>query len=228
MIALAVGLVGAVTMLMAFLLFGKRRRGDDEPDAASLAASAAAGYPLRSASPRALASGASPMMATGLAPVQATAGAAAPPERDSHLPRWRRPSLLEARKNDPLRGGITVAASLTFDGRTSEAVEGRERRRIRYRLVSLLDMPDEVQGAEIGSLDEGDEVVLLDKAGTYWRVLCPDGREGWLHKMTLGDTVIDSPSAPSTWTAADEALAPGGFEDIMRAYNESRRQFGDI
>ena len=117
------------------------------------------------------------------------------------------------------------AARLTFDGRAQEAVTGLERRRIRYRLVSLLDMPDEVRGVEIGSLDEGDEVVLMEKRGTYWRVLCPDGREGWLHKMTLGDAVIES--APDTWTSADEGPAAGGFEDILRAYTESRRQFGE-
>ena len=81
---------------------------------------------------------------------------------------------------------------LTFDGEIETAVTGMERRLIRYRLVSLLNQPDEVRGVEIGVLDEGDEVVLLEKRGTYWRVLCPDGREGWLHKMTLGDVVIDS------------------------------------
>jgi len=101
-----------------------------------------------------------------------------------------------------------------------------ERRRIRYRLVSLLDAPDEIRGTEVGTLDEGDEVVLLEKLGTYWRVLCPDGREGWLHKMTLGDVVIES-SGADTWTAADNGPSVGSFEDILRAYTEGRRQFGE-
>jgi hypothetical protein len=153
-----------------------------------------------------------------------TAGPA--PEIDAHLPRWRRPSLMEARKADPTRGGMAAAAKLTFDGRASDAVTGLERRRIRYRLVSLLDMPDEVRGVEIGNLDEGDEVVLMERRGTYWRVLCPDGREGWLHKMTLGDVVIATSGAAESWTSADDGPAAGSFEDVLRAYNESRSQFG--
>ncbi len=100
-----------------------------------------------------------------------------------------------------------------------------ERRRIRYRLVSLLDAPDEVRGGEIGTLDEGDEVVLLEKHGTYWRVLCPDGRQGWLHKMTLGDIVVEA-GAPDTWTAADNGSTTGTFEDILRSYREQQGQFG--
>ena len=102
---------------------------------------------------------------------------------------------------------------------------GLERRRIRYRLVSLLDEPDEVRGVEIGSLDEGDEVVLVEKRGTYWRVLCPDGRDGWVHKMTLGDVVIDSAAAADSWTSGDDAPTAGGFEDALRRYHESPRQF---
>jgi hypothetical protein len=94
-------------------------------------------------------------------------------------------------------------------------------------MVSLLDVPDEIRGVEIGNLDEGDEVVLLEKRGTYWRVLCPDGREGWLHKMTLGDAVIDSATAADSRTSADEGPSLGGFEDALRAYNESHRQFGE-
>jgi hypothetical protein len=106
---------------------------------------------------------------------------------------------------------------------------------------------------EIGSLDEGDEVVLLERLGTYWRVLCPDGREGWLHKMVLGAAIVDAPppaaalppaalplaalpSAPhaatrnkvgATWTSADEGPAPGSFEDVLRLYSERRQQFGE-
>ena len=133
---------------------------------------------------------------------------------------------MEARKADPTRGVPAAGVHLTFDGVKGDAVDGMERRRIRYRLVSLLDTPDEVRGSEIGTLDEGDEVVLLEKRGTYWRVLCPDGRQGWLHKMTLGEVVIAS-GVTDTWTAADSAPAVGTFEDILRAYTEQRRQFGE-
>jgi len=233
---------GGVTMLMAFVLFGKRRRdgGQDVPDEA-LAASAATGLGYVP-SP-----GLRPAMATATAqaPVSAAQAAAAAaavsavadsagvgpaPEMDAHLPRWRRPSLIEARKADPTRDGgmgpgAAAAARLTFE-RVSDAVSGLERRRIRYRMVGLLDMPDEIRGIEIGSLDEGDEVVMLEKRGTYWRVLCPNGSEGWLHKMTLGDVVIATAGTSESWTSADDGPAPGSFEDVLRAYNESRQQFG--
>jgi hypothetical protein len=123
---------------------------------------------------------------------------------------------------------VSTNVRLTFDGDVGAAVTGMERRLIRYRLVSLLSAPDEVRGVEIGVLDEGDEVVLLEKRGTYWRVLCPDGREGWLHKMTLGDVVIDSSTAVAdSWTAGDDGPRVGGFEDVLRAHTERRQQYGE-
>jgi hypothetical protein len=66
-------------------------------------------------------------------------------------------------------------------------LEDYERRQIGYRLVLLLDSPDELRSREIGILDQGDEVQLLQRHGAYWLVLCPDGRQGWLHRMTLAD-----------------------------------------
>jgi hypothetical protein len=224
----AVVTTGAVTMMMAFMVFGKRRR-DGEPTADDdiLAAQAARGT---GAVPNSRTVGSKVMPGAVAAATAVQAAAAAPPELDQidgHLPRWRRPSLMQARKTDPTRS-VSTGLKLTFDGDAGSAVTGMERRLIRYRLVSLLSAPDEVRGVEIGVLDEGDEVILLEKAGTYWRVLCPDGREGWLHKMTLGDVVIDSSAAGAgTWTSADDGPILGGFEDVMRAYRERRAEFGE-
>jgi hypothetical protein len=143
------------------------------------------------------------------------------------MPRWRRPSLLEARKADPIRDGV-VAPRLSFDHGLVGALDGRERRLIRYTLVRLLDQPDELRGAEIGFLDSGDEVQLLEKRGVYWLVLTPDGRQGWIHKMTLGDVVGEPvPTAPTatmpidaeTWTMGDDIDG-----DVLAAYLESRRR----
>ena len=108
------------------------------------------------------------------------------------MPRWRRPSLLEARKADPARS-IASTHRMSFENGVVDAVDGRERRTIRYAVVRLLDAPDELRSAEIGQLDQGDEVQLIERSGSYWLVLCPDGRQGWLHKMTLGDVVSDAP-----------------------------------
>ena len=79
---------------------------------------------------------------------------------EAGLPRWRRPSLLLARKADPGRTA-SMAVSLTFAEATVPALDGEERRRIRYRLVRLLDLPDEVRATELGILDAGDEVQIL-------------------------------------------------------------------
>lgn len=209
---------GAVTMVMAFLVFGKRRR-DGEPTAPDdvLSRAAATGAGLVPDGSLAGGAGGAPAPVAGSAPL---AVGVMPTDADAHLPRWRRPSLLEARKADPTRMPAPTVR-LTFDGEPAAGAPGAERRLIRYRLVSLLDLPDEVRGREIGVLDEGDEVVLVEKRGTYWRVLCPDGREGWLHKMTLGDTVIDSSvSGSASWTSGDEG--PTGFEDVLRAYRMRR------
>jgi hypothetical protein len=98
---------------------------------------------------------------------------------DVNLPRWRRPSLLAARKSDPIRNGADHVA-MTFNTHDAPSAGG-ERHVIRYQLVRLLDRPDELLGQAIDSLDEGDEVEILEQRGTYRRVLTPDGRQGWIH-----------------------------------------------
>ncbi len=161
-----------VTLLAAFLLFGRRRRRDDEEGMLVPAVAATAAYtsvPIPS----------NPMVDPG------TGGT------DIDLPRWRRPSLMAARKSDPIRAEGAMAASLTF-ARGSTAASGAERRLVRYRIVRLLDQPDELMGSTVGSLDEGDEVEVVESHGLYRRVVTPDGRSGWLHKMTLGD-LIETP-----------------------------------
>ena len=161
-------------VVAAFFILGRRRRRDEDE-----------GQPLVPA------------------PALAVAAVAAPAEydvdpgtggTDVDLPRWRRPSLMAARKSDPIRAGA-VAGSMTF-ANGAAAQTGGERRRVRYRLVRLLDRPDEVAGATVGSLDEGDEVEVLEAKGMYRRVRAPDGRSGWLHKMTLGDVLETSEPEP--------------------------------
>ena len=91
---------------------------------------------------------------------------------------------------------------LTFGEGLVGPLAGHERRVIRYRVVRLLDSPDELRGAEIGYLDQGDEVQLLEKYGAYWLVISPDGQQGWLHRMVLGEIV-----EPASRTAADVPVA---------------------
>jgi hypothetical protein len=160
-----VGSAGAVAVWMAFALFGKRRRDETLPaPPAVLAASAGQA-----------------VAALAVAPV------AEPIDPESLMPRWRRPSLLEARRTDPARAPARVYQTMSFS--SAGAGTGHERRLIRYAVAPLLDRPDELEGIRLGDLSTGDEVELIERSGSYWLVGCPDGRQGWLHRMTLGDVV---------------------------------------
>jgi hypothetical protein len=102
---------------------------------------------------------------------------------EAHLPRWRRPSLIAARKADPLRVSNTERAPMRFSPGPDSSPA---RRIVRYAVVALLDRPDEVMGRQISDLLAGDEVEVLDSAGSFWQILCPDGLRGWVHRTTLG------------------------------------------
>ena len=190
------------TLALAFLLFGRKRR-DEEPTGSDARLAAAAASPYE-------------MFGAGLAPVfigvdlgrvdPGTGGT------DVDLPRWRRPSLLAARKSDPVRNGAEHV-NLTF-ALQGAPTAGGERQVVRYRLVRLLDRPDELLGQAVDSLDEGDEVEVLERHGTYRRVVTPDGRQGWLHRMTLGDIVTDDLAT---------MVGSGGLgDDLLTAYPAAR------
>jgi hypothetical protein len=117
------------------------------------------------------------------------------------MPRWRRPSVQSARKASS-RGVELPHVPVAFkDGATDV-----ERRRIRYRLVRVSSIPDEIMGEEVARLDRGDEVELIRSAGAYWLVRTPFGEEGWVHQMTLetGDAE-PSDDAPIDESTDDDA-----------------------
>jgi hypothetical protein len=192
-----VGTTGAVAMGMAFAIFGKKRRDEEQPAPDEvLQANAARGAGIA---------------ATG----DLTRPFNPPLEGEAAMPRWRRPSLLEARKADPARS-VSTNQPLAFTGGGSSN-EGYEVRVVRYRVVRLLDAPDELRSSDLGQLDQGDEVQLLERSGAYWLVLCPDGRRGWLHKMTLGEIIVDDATASATggW-----GVEPSG--DILKTILDAR------
>jgi len=193
MVPMLVGTTTAMTTAFAFAIFGKKRR-DQEPPAPDEVLRANAARGERKVPGGEVVNGVV-RAATVPGPIDAEAG----------MPRWRRPSLLEARKADPSRS-VASSQRMSFDNGTVGAAEGRERRTIRYAVVRLLDAPDELRSAEIGQLDQGDEVQLIERSGTYWLVLCPDGRQGWLHKMTLGDIVSDAPRVSFDREVDDDVL----------------------
>jgi hypothetical protein len=194
-----VGTTGAVAMGMAFALFGKKRRDEEQPvpdEVLQAQAARGSGVPASGDLMR--------------RPFNA------PLEGEAAMPRWRRPSLLEARKSDPTRTVGTTQRLAFADGGAPDEIQ--ERRVVRYRVVRLLDAPDELRSADLGQLDQGDEVQLLERSGAYWLVLCPDGRRGWLHKMTLGEIVDDAgpASAAGGWGIPE----PAG--DILQSMLDAR------
>ena len=217
---------GVVAAAMAFGLFGRRRHDDDPPD--DLVGAAAA---------RGVGIAALELVPEGARTVDGLAAASGAVldagEMEALLPRWRRPSLLQARKADPIRDATPVPR-LTFDDGLLGPLDGHERRVIRFRVVRLLDSPDELRGSEIGYLDQGDEVQLLEQYGAYWLVLSPDGQQGWLHKMVLGDLIDEEapsqegpvatmPIAAESWTMGEDDEIDS---DVFTAYLESRRRTG--
>ena len=194
-----VSTTGAVAMAMAFAIFGKKRRDEEQPAPDEVLEANAARGPATAASSSSTRRGRGPRHPS-TSRRGCPAGAGRPSSRPARTTRpgpWRRPR---------------ASASTT---RTAPAI-GYERRLIRYRVVRLLDAPDELRSVEIGQLDQGDEVQLLEKSGAYWRVLCPDGRQGWLHKMTLGDVVTDETSSADAWNVGD---IDG---DVLSAYLAAR------
>jgi len=101
---------------------------------------------------------------------------------EANMPRWRRPSLLEARRSDPTRQTPAQRAPMRF---TDDQIYQFDVRIVRYSLVPLLDRADEVQGVRLGDLDSGDEVQVLSEQGTFVEVHCPNGERGFLHRTTL-------------------------------------------
>jgi hypothetical protein len=197
----------------AFAFFGKRRRDDEGPEDGLESASAGTASEAEAV--------------LGLEAVD-----------EALLPRWRRPSLQQVRRADPLRAGES-APSLSFESAGVKPLEDYERRVIGYRLVRLLDSPDELRSREIGVLDQGDEVQLLERRGAFWLVLCPDGRTGWLHRMTLADPrqaeLMEDAAAPLEPDPmpeyVDEAEAfetvedpeDSGDDGLLEAYMTARR-----
>jgi hypothetical protein len=108
---------------------------------------------------------------------------------EANMPRWRRPSLLEARRADPTRQAPVYRLPMRFlDGRTNHP----DLRIVRYATVPVLDRPDEVLGIKLADLEQGDEVLAVGAAGVFVEVTCATGDHGWVHRTTLG---MRSPAA---------------------------------
>jgi len=190
-----------VVVWMSFMLFNKRRREDEavEPEAVLQSAAAA-----------------------GLA-VAPGSGFVPPIDPESLMPRWRRPSLMEARRTDPIRSPAPERPRMSFAQAVVVATAGGERRRVRYAVTPLLDRPDEILASRIGELAEGDEIQVETRTAAYCEVLLPDGRRGWVHRTTLGEAIVDrapgfveDEPTPDAEDALAALLAAGGLARALR------------
>lgn len=140
---------------------------------------------------------------------QATAvEAMAPPssqpiDPEAGMPRWRRPSLLEARRADPTLQAPARHTSRRF---TDNDAAGLDVRVVRYAIVPVLDRPDEVLGLRLSDLEQGDEVGVVGAAGAYLEITCPNGDRGWVHRTTLGPKLADAPAFRAAPPDTDDAL----------------------
>lgn len=101
---------------------------------------------------------------------------------EAQMPRWRRPSLQAARHAS--RYGPPVSRpALKFN---EPPGSGIERVAVHYRFVRVADSPDDIRSVELGRLDRGDEVDVLDRRTGFAFVRAPDGLEGWVPRMTIG------------------------------------------
>ena len=102
---------------------------------------------------------------------------------EAGMPRWRRPSLLEARRSDPTRAPGALRPPMRFGESVASDVDVRV---VRYAVVPVLDRPDEVLGLQLSDLGAGDEVQVVGGSGAFLEVLCPNGDRGFVHRTTLG------------------------------------------
>lgn len=122
-------------------------------------------------------------------PTEATGVESMAPQGDTEvdpeagMPRWRRPSLLEARRSDPTRFSGTHRTPMRFGENVPSDLDVRV---VRYAVVPVLDRADEVLGLRLSDLGSGDEVQVVGASGGFLEVLCPNGDTGYVHRTTLG------------------------------------------
>jgi hypothetical protein len=185
--ATAVGLPTAAVLGLSVTVAGlvgmirlSRRTAATGSNAEAAVAAMKTGLPVASATP---ADERDPNMDPPVDPIVASMAPGEVVDPEALMPRWRRPSLLAARRQDPTRMARFERMPLRFPvGGDSTA----SRRIVRYAVVALLDRPDEVLGRQLEDLMAGDEVEVLESAGAFWQVMCPDGKQGWVHRTTLG------------------------------------------
>jgi SH3-like domain-containing protein len=100
--------------------------------------------------------------------------------------------LKESRKATKRATAATAAAAVASSVRTfaKPPPKGVERAMVGYRRVRISSEPDAVRSVELGRLDRGDEVEILESHEGFLRVRTPDDITGWI----LRHTVVGAPT----------------------------------
>ena len=186
---LSAGLVGIVNVTM---------RRPQKPSAADEIAAIMAPEHARNAAAKALAN---PEEATAVEAMALPEAREVDPE--ANMPRWRRPSLLEARRSDYSRQVPAARTPMRF---TDDQIYQFDVRIVRYAVVPLMDRPDEFTGLRIADLESGDEVQVLSTQGAFLDIHCPNGERGFVHRTTLRPREAAMPAFAATTESYDEAL----------------------
>lgn len=95
--------------------------------------------------------------------------------------------LKNARKTPAKRAPRTAAAAVATSVRvfTKPPKKGVERAKVGYRRVRISSEPDAVRSDELGRLDRGDEVEILDSSEGFLRIRTPDNMTGWILRHTI-------------------------------------------
>ena len=171
-----------------FILFARRRRR--RPMDAALGTLAGSGAVVSDGTPipagMAAAAAVSAAEAPGVDPIPG------PDSRDPAIEEDLEPidedaPLKRTRKVSPKRAaGAAMAAAAatvrTFDG---PAAKGTSRAKVGYRQVRISSEPDAVRSTELGRLDRGDEVEILESHEGFLRVRTPDEITGWILRHTI-------------------------------------------
>jgi Bacterial SH3 domain len=95
--------------------------------------------------------------------------------------------LKEVRKASRRATAAATAAAVATSVRTfaKPPPKGVERAKVGYRRVRISSEPDAVRSVELGRLDRGDEVEILESHEGFLRVRTPDDITGWILRHTV-------------------------------------------
>jgi hypothetical protein len=122
------------------------------------------------------------------------------PHRDDDL--WSGELVLAAEPQSPVAARGPAAAPRPGDKRSGASTaspaaprvpqvfatspaKGAERVKVGYRRVRVSSKPDAVRSVELGRLERGDEVEILESYEGFLRVQTPHGITGWIQRHTV-------------------------------------------